>query len=92
MAEQIVDVQTLAGMLGTTDEAQQVEAVKKLVELAQAPIITMTVVVDTRTNKTDVLLNGRYSFDEIYALLDITRREIHRREREAILQQKKDQQ
>lgn len=80
---------TLSELLHTDDEQKQVEAVKKLLQVVNAPIITMTAVIDSGTGKTDILLNGRYTYDEIYDILDTVRREVNAREREAILAQKK---
>ncbi len=77
----------LADLLKTENEEEQVQVVEKLLEAASTPVVGMMVVLDTRSGKCDLSLNGTYSFDEIYALLDIARREVNRRERDAIIQQ-----
>jgi hypothetical protein len=80
---------TLAEMLQTEDPAEQEQIVAKLLEAVQAPIVVLTAIADSRSGKIDITLNGTYAYEEIYALLDLVRREVTRREREALLQQDK---
>lgn len=88
MSEQVAkqaEPKTVAELFGTEDFEEQKRIVGGLVQSAQAPIVTMTAVLDGRTGKIDVLMNGNYSFDDVYGFLDLVRKDIVRREREALL-------
>ncbi len=87
---EVIEKKTVAGLFNTTNEDEQVKAIEQLAQMAQAPIAVMTIILDTRQGKTDITLNGQFTFEEIYTLLDIARREVTRREREALLQQQQD--
>lgn len=95
MVNKMMQGQEQAGSLGdlleTEDEQQQAERVQMLLAAAQAPVVVMTVVFDPRSNKTDILLNGDYTFDTIYNLVDTVHREIANRERQAILARSEEQ-
>ncbi len=74
---------TVAEILQTEDAEQQAQLVQKLLEMAQAPIIGLTILVDTRLmNKVDILANN-LSVEQAYQVLDVARNELLRREREA---------
>lgn len=78
---------TISEMLKTEDAAQQEGLVAQLLEMAQAPILTMTATLDTRTNRLSLLVNGEYTFDDLYKFLDAIRRDLNVKERDALMRQ-----
>ncbi len=77
---------TLAEILQTENSEQQAQLVQKLLAMAQAPFIGMTILVDTRlNNKVDILANN-LPIEQAYLVLDAARNELLRREREAAKQ------
>jgi hypothetical protein len=77
--------ETIAKLLNTKNETEQEQIIQELAYKSQAPVVVLTAALDTRNNKVDLLMNGHYTFDQMYAFLDRVRREVQQRERQAIL-------
>lgn len=81
----------LSELLRTDDVAEQERRVEGLIQAANAPIVHLTILVDSRNG--GVTITGTpMEYDMLYRVLDMARREINSNERQAILNQKQETQ
>ena len=71
-----------AELLGIEDEEKQVELIRSLAAAAQAPVHVVTVIVDARKENPEIV--SELPTDALYQVCDLMRRELLRREREAV--------
>ncbi len=73
----------LADVLKTEDEAEQVQVVEKLIEMAKAPVSVMTLAFDARTGKMSIIAN-QLNVEAAYQMLELARQELLRMERDSL--------
>ena len=79
----------LVDLLGSEDKEEQVKKIQSLVKAATAPIVFMTIVIDTRTGETQVA-GTDMPFEVAYRFLDQARAHLLSRERSMFLQDKQE--
>ncbi len=74
---------SLADVLNTENEQEQVQLVEKLIEMAKAPVQALTLVYDPRADRVSIIAN-QLTIDSAYGMLEKARQELLRMEREAL--------
>jgi hypothetical protein len=72
-------------LLGTKDPKRQVEIVQSIVQAAQAPVYSLSLLFDSRTSDLSISSDKQLSFEVMYGMLDKARQIIQEKERELLL-------